>query len=408
MRRILVLLCEVYPFGLGEPFLHEEVIALSNRFDSIKIFSFDSLNEQGVRSIPGNVECVKVPELSINYTDLMQGYRTWLTEFFDLMRNGKLSVFRAKVLLMEWLRAQACSRFIAAHLDSSKESDLPVVYSYWNSTRAVAAILYKLNRNRNCVVVSRAHRWDLYEEENPSSYLPLRRYILKNIDSLFSISNDGCKYLSGRYSEAAEKVRLSYLGVKEIRSDLRRKGSKLSFLSLSFVSQVKRLDFLARSLVKADIHVSWTHIGGGNTQIIEKLKQIVSGTKVKFTFLGGMQNSEVHHLLKGDDFNFLVNVSSSEGLPVSMMECMAASIPVIGTNVGGVGEIINHQVNGFLLDADISENEFATLLRDVAALDDEQYQSLSKEAFHTWKHRFNSSRSFEAFADDLLDLVPSR
>ena len=52
-----------------------------------------------------------------------------------------------------------------------------------------------------------------------------------------------------------------------------------------------------------------------------------------------------------------ITTSSTEGLPVSIQEAMAAGIPIIGTNVGGIPEMIDG--NGVLLSANPSNKEVA-------------------------------------------------
>ena len=46
--------------------------------------------------------------------------------------------------------------------------------------------------------------------------------------------------------------------------------------------------------------------------------------------------------------DMLVNASEFEGLPVSMMEALSYNIPIIGTDVGGVNEIVTEDT-GLLL-----------------------------------------------------------
>ena len=41
--------------------------------------------------------------------------------------------------------------------------------------------------------------------------------------------------------------------------------------------------------------------------------------------------------------------SYNEGLPISVLEAMSYSLPIISTNVGGIPEILKHSVNGFLI-----------------------------------------------------------
>ena len=58
-----------------------------------------------------------------------------------------------------------------------------------------------------------------------------------------------------------------------------------------------------------------------------------------------------------------INVSSTEGIPVSIMEAMSFGIPVIATAVGGTPEIVNNE-NGYLLSKDPSAKELAEVIQN--------------------------------------------
>ncbi|HEY9051908.1 MAG TPA: glycosyltransferase [Gammaproteobacteria bacterium] len=59
------------------------------------------------------------------------------------------------------------------------------------------------------------------------------------------------------------------------------------------------------------------------------------------------QRGDVAELLKSSDC--FVLASMSEGLSCSIIEAMAASLPVIATNVGGNPELVNEEENGYLV-----------------------------------------------------------
>ena len=47
--------------------------------------------------------------------------------------------------------------------------------------------------------------------------------------------------------------------------------------------------------------------------------------------------------------DILVILSRTEGVPLAMLEAMKYSIPVVATDVGGIGEVIRSGENGFIV-----------------------------------------------------------
>lgn len=63
-------------------------------------------------------------------------------------------------------------------------------------------------------------------------------------------------------------------------------------------------------------------------------------------------------------FDFYCLCSRHEGMPLTLLEAMAASVPVIGTNVLGIAEVIDHGQNGLL----VPDNDVAHLAAAIAVL----------------------------------------
>jgi glycosyltransferase involved in cell wall biosynthesis len=55
--------------------------------------------------------------------------------------------------------------------------------------------------------------------------------------------------------------------------------------------------------------------------------------------------------------------SWSEGLPQSMLQALAASVPVVATRVGGVPEVITHEKTGYLVEAGDHESFARQIIR---------------------------------------------
>jgi glycosyltransferase involved in cell wall biosynthesis len=56
--------------------------------------------------------------------------------------------------------------------------------------------------------------------------------------------------------------------------------------------------------------------------------------------------TDVDRLLPGADLFLLTSVT--EGIPVTLIEAMAAGLPIVGTRVGGMGEVVEEGLNGLL------------------------------------------------------------
>ena len=79
-------------------------------------------------------------------------------------------------------------------------------------------------------------------------------------------------------------------------------------------------------------------------------------------FVGYKSQSEVAEYLKKTDV--LVLPSFAEGVPVVLMEAMAASIPVVTTRIAGVPELVEDGVSGLL----VSPGDVDALQAAVSAL----------------------------------------
>ncbi len=108
----------------------------------------------------------------------------------------------------------------------------------------------------------------------------------------------------------------------------------------------------AASIVKARIpDILFLFVGSEKRYVgegkIEKLKALADSYNVKenIIFFGEYQN--VHEIIPRFDIGILC--SNFEGFGNAIVEYMAAGKPVVGTKIGGIGEIIKDAENGFLI-----------------------------------------------------------
>ena len=101
------------------------------------------------------------------------------------------------------------------------------------------------------------------------------------------------------------------------------------------------------SLLAAGTAVHLTLVGDGpqRTELERRVAELGLGASVEFA--GYRNQDEVQQHLR--DCDVFVLPSFAEGVPVSLMEAMAMSRPVIATNVGGVTELVRDGVNGLVV-----------------------------------------------------------
>lgn len=112
-------------------------------------------------------------------------------------------------------------------------------------------------------------------------------------------------------------------------------------------------------------NVKFVIIGDGVLK--EKCQSLINSTGAsdKMFLLGSIQDART----LVSDFDVFVLFSVSEGLPLSIIEAMFAGKPIVSNNVGGISELVEHGVNGYLidnLDVNAASEYIIKLLKDKA------------------------------------------
>ena len=85
------------------------------------------------------------------------------------------------------------------------------------------------------------------------------------------------------------------------------------------------------------------------------------------------------------------------------MEAASLAIPIVGTNVGGVSEILDSN-NGVLLPFNPSIDEIKNAILFVSSKTEPEMINLKINSYKKWQNYFNATENFEKFAQKLSDL----
>jgi glycosyltransferase involved in cell wall biosynthesis len=118
------------------------------------------------------------------------------------------------------------------------------------------------------------------------------------------------------------------------------------------------------------------------------------------SLLGAVSEEKIRTYL--EQANIFVLASLNEGISVAIMEAMAMELPIVVTNVGGVKELVDDQVNGILVEP---ENPLLLATTILSVLQDQELSiRLGKAAREKIVNEFDSSRS----ARMLIDAINSK
>jgi len=145
----------------------------------------------------------------------------------------------------------------------------------------------------------------------------------------FKNNNGEIEYLRGKYSKP-----IIVSGVSVLRI------SKGLYYLISAFKKILKIFPSATLLIIGD--------GPEKNNLLEQAKE----TKL-IEFLGAQNHEKVVKYLRAADIFTLASVSvegDREGVPTSIMEAMAAGLPVAATNVGGIPELVKNGENGILVE----------------------------------------------------------
>lgn len=279
-----------------------------------------------------------------------------------------------------------------------------LIYSFWFSPVMVGAWLLQ-KEFPHMKLVSRLHGADLYGFRARRGYLPFRFWRAEMLDIFAPCSQQGLEYLTEE-GVPSHKLTCSHLGVPIAPNNASPSpGDRLQIVSCSFALPVKRLLLLGRSFLSLahrypKLPLFWHHVGDGPD--LDKLKNLMrtAPRNLVCTFHGEMSVDASRRFFQGGKaggLDGLINVSESEGLPVSMMEAQMAGLPVIGTDVGGVHEIVCPDT-GILLPKDFTQNQFDSA---VLALRDWKETEIRDRIAHKARDRF-SLDNYNKFIGEVL------
>ncbi|MCC6370124.1 MAG: glycosyltransferase [Bacteroidia bacterium] len=383
----LVLFANFFPYQKSEPFLENEFKITGNYFSHIRLFTlYGKEADCRITPTPNTGLYPPVFASAANKKQLfLKGIFNWSPCAFHLKEFFSKKLFLSPAKTYWHLVSLLVSRSVMASpaykqlvSDLSKHPNT-VLYFYWGDNLCwILPYLQKKLPNQKLKVVLRLHGSDLYEHLK-GNHAPLRSKIFELASEIYTVSENGKNYLTNKYPSFANKINVSRLGVADYGNNPVNTNGAKTVVSVSNLVPLKRVHLIFEALQNLSHDITWYHFGDG--PLLEELKtlslQARAGLQIKWQ--GFVSNKALMDFYKTNPVNVFINVSSSEGLPVSVMEAFSFGIPAIATNVGGVSELVNAKT-GLLLHKDFEIKELSESIDSVLNAETPKALDLRRQA----------------------------
>lgn len=216
------------------------------------------------------------------------------------------------------------------------------------------------------------------------------------------ISRQDLTFANSSLRIPSKKTSLVYSGVREpiVKNEVGA-GPNLNILTVTRFQEPKDFDTLLIALDTInESYKNWTInvLGDGDELDYYKMKTTELGLDDKVKFLGF--RNDLEHFYNSSDL--VVLISKSEGLPLSLIEAMSYKKPILASNVGGVSELIEDGITGFLVPPSDPQALSIAMLSIFA----KTKRELVKMGEHSYK-KYRNEFGFEQMISKLYKLFES-
>ena len=281
---------------------------------------------------------------------------------------------------------------------------LDLIHAHYAVPHAICSIFAKQMARKDVKIVTTLHGTDITILGIDRSLNEMIRYAIEESDAVTAVSNS-LKDQTIDVFNLERDIEVIYNFIKpvqnefnqtfELKKQLGIKSSEKVLIHISNFREVKRVDDVVKvfSIVNKQIPAKLLLVGDGPEykNVYDLVHQMELQDQV--IFLGRQDN--IHDLIAISDLKLLL--SSKESFGLVLLEAMVGGIPCIGTNTGGIPEVITDGVDGYICNiGDVEEiaNKAITLLTN-----DQLRESFSINAKKNVLSKFHANQIVKQYED---------
>jgi len=313
----IVFLPALHPDDPGEEFFKAEIEAIRARRPVLVV----PLRPQARREEPGLVA-----------TGLLS--RVVLAACLRSLRRAPLRTARAAAFALDPRRPLKSLRQLLvvpkAVWIASLVRNGDVVVAGWLTTTATAAGV--IGRLTGVPWIAMAHRRDILEAASVARKV-------REAASVRAISEASRRSLVERLGPVAS-IQVVHLGIA-MPDELAPPAPRTHILAIGHLIPLKNHETLVRALAHPDAATARLTIAGGGpggTSLRGLADELGVGDRLVIE--GHVPHEELLGRMAAGEWGLVTSASTTEGIPVSLMEALGLGLPVVASDVGGVAELV--------------------------------------------------------------------
>jgi N-acetyl-alpha-D-glucosaminyl L-malate synthase BshA len=295
----------------------------------------------------------------------------------------------------------------------AKQENLDLLHVHYAMPHAICAYLAKQMVGEHLKVITTLHGTDITILGHDPSLKDLIRLAIHQSDAVTAVSQD---LLLETYDVLSieKPIDLVYNFVDlqdyalpskpELRSQFAEPNEKI-ILHMSNFRPVKRIldviEIFAKVHEKLPSRLMFVGEGPELTKAVARVKELGLSDKVHYL---GKQNNIADVISMAD---LLLLPSEKESFGLVALEAMAGGVPTIGSNAGGIPEVVEHGVNGYL--APVGDTEAMAAYAIKLLSDSVLYQKFAKAGLERAQAHFSAEAVVDQYEEIYYRVVePSK
>lgn len=278
----------------------------------------------------------------------------------------------------------------------AKREKLDIIHTHYAIPHAVCGILAKQMVEHEVKIVTTLHGTDITVLGEDPSLKDLIKFGIEKSDAVTAVSQSLVdqthhlispdKEIETMYNFIDERV-YHKKEVQYLKAEYGILENEKVVIHISNFRQVKRVTDIVKTfaIINKKLQSKLLLVGDGPEMTV--VSQLVRELNLQDSvlFLGKQEN--VAELYSISDLKLLLSEKESFGLV--LLEAMACGVPCIGTNIGGIPEVIEHEKTGYICEVgDVEE----AASKAIQLLENEQLHHKMREAsLSAVNHKFHST-----------------